>query len=206
MSPEFRLRPSLSASASTRASAAVAAVSPEFRLRPSLSELAWLPEHPCLRVSPEFRLRPSLSVEMVELSEFGGRRVAGVQTPAFVERRWRAVSSPAPGGVSPEFRLRPSLSGDRQYRRRRPATGVSPEFRLRPSLSAAARLRLLRQRLVSPEFRLRPSLSGGTVGAEDRQEDRVAGVQTPAFVERSQRRTSVPGRSSCRRSSDSGLR
>ena len=37
---------------------------------------------------------------------------------------------------------------------------------------------------VSPEFRLRPSLSGGTVGAEDRQEDRVAGVQIPAFVER----------------------
>ena len=36
--------------------------------------------------------------------------VAGVQTPAFVERYWRGAAMLESGGVSPEFRLRPSLS------------------------------------------------------------------------------------------------
>ena len=85
--------------------------------------------------------------------------VAGVQAPAFVER--------------------PGLVAESQGRRI-----VSPEFRLRPSLSAARLGRLGRLAHVSPEFRLRPSLSerhrhGQPVGG-----GRVAGVQAPAFVER----------------------
>ena len=38
-------------------------------------------------VSPGFRLRPSLSVATVRQLHLAPSRVAGVQTPAFVERR-----------------------------------------------------------------------------------------------------------------------
>ena len=63
VSPEFRLRPSLSVPNHQWDGMGEERVLPEFRLRPSLS----VPPHPaaCLtprRVSPEFRLRPSLSV------------------------------------------------------------------------------------------------------------------------------------------------
>ena len=44
-------------------------------------------------VSPEFRLRPSLSGVGVVSVLLDGGRVAGVQTPAFVERRPRTTSS-----------------------------------------------------------------------------------------------------------------
>ena len=144
-------------------------------------------------VSPEFRLRPSLSV-------LAGRRggahglaiegVAGVQTPAFVERRLdllgareRTCVRRVAGVQTPAFvercliesqALMPSIDG------------VSPEFRLRPSLSG---LRKPRKTLTCPSA------------------CRVAGVQTPAFVERFQSGNfddvSLPR---CRRSSDSGLR
>ena len=63
--------------------------------------------------------------------------VAGVQTPAFVERPASGDSIvPSPDAVSPEFRLRPSLSvAQAQVDRARTSMEVSPEFRLRPSLS-----------------------------------------------------------------------
>ena len=38
------------------------------------------------RVSPEFRLRPSLSERMQRIARRQRASVAGVQTPAFVER------------------------------------------------------------------------------------------------------------------------
>ena len=88
-------------------------VSPEFILRPSLS--AEDPISPPLwlgAVSPEFILRPSLSARrgVRDVGAQGGG-VAGVYTPAFVERRWFELAS-RHGiiGVSPEFTLRPSLS------------------------------------------------------------------------------------------------
>ena len=112
VSPEFRLRPSLSEARVGRAhgthSRVAGVQAPAFVERSSGSG------HASVRsgVSPEFRLRPSLSVV----------------DPA--------VLDPHHARVSPEFRLRPSLSvlnaprtAAREYR-------VSPEFRLRPSLSA----------------------------------------------------------------------
>ena len=66
---------------------------------------------------------------------------------------------------------------------------VSPGFRLRPSLSDGDR-NVQHQYgpiLVSPGFRLRPSLSGPDRRDIDelaQSETSVAGVQTPAFVER----------------------
>ena len=60
---------------------------------------------------------------------------------------------------------------------------------------------------VSPEFILRPSLSEGDLPALDHLLIRVAGVYTPAFVERSTRGASrARRRCSCRRSLYSGLR
>ena len=113
-------------------------------------------------VSPEFRLRPLLSGYDCACESAIACCVAGVQAPAFVERRRR------PGSEQ--------------------GAGVSPEFRLRPLLSAALQRGPLRRRDVSPEFRLRPLLSAhvGDRGAVVR--GRVAGVQAPAFVER----TSAP--------------
>ena len=83
-------------------------------------------------VSPEFRLRPSLSALSAVIASAFVRSVAGVQTPAFVERSTRASSRTNRAKVSPEFRLRPSLSGPHRGRDGR-AGPVSPEFRLRPS-------------------------------------------------------------------------
>ena len=59
---------------------------------------------------------------------------------------------------------------------------------------------------VSPEFRLRPSLSEARPQGVARPARRVAGVQTPAFVERSLLMMPASSVSVCRRSSDSGLR
>ena len=42
--------------------------------------------------------------------------VAGVQTPAFVERTCPPTATWTCGGVSPEFRLRPSLSARDDHR------------------------------------------------------------------------------------------
>ena len=62
-------------------------------------------------VSPEFRLRPSLSGRVDGGAERALGGVAGVQTPAFVERVIATPFLKSSLGVSPEFRLRPSLSG-----------------------------------------------------------------------------------------------
>ena len=62
-------------------------------------------------MSPEFRLRPSLSVVIGDGYNGIRGRVAGVQTPAFVERVSGSSVPSIGGAVSPEFRLRPSLSG-----------------------------------------------------------------------------------------------
>ena len=117
MSPEFRLRPSLSAldwrqnlphgvwcrrsfrpSLSDRvlshAPDARHPVSPEFRLRPSLSGASVRAGSPRGReVSPEFRLRPSLSDVADERLHTAVKSVAGVQAPAFVERRIRCLGT-----------------------------------------------------------------------------------------------------------------
>ena len=115
--------------------------------------------HSAPTVSPEFRLRPSLSGDDSRRARVREIRVAGVQTPAFVERTWISALVPPPWTVSPEFRLRPSLSGPDDVGRGH-APDVSPEFRLRPSLSGSWQGRPLRDDpRVSPEFRLRPSLS-----------------------------------------------
>ena len=138
-------------------------------------------------VSPGFRLRPSLSVAASLDGHPGVRRVAGVQTPAFVER------APAHGwtgrqrAVSPGFRLRPSLSGHDGHDVH-VLPEVSPGFRLRPSLSVVWGAFLsLSLKEVSPGFRLRPSLSVLAPELVVGETGGVAGVQTPAFVERSRR-------------------
>ena len=112
-------------------------VSPEFILRPSLSD----------RRRPPHSHRPLAGVAGVYTPAFVERvakysmvfqdqaGVAGVYTPAFVERAAWPRYGPAAAQVSPEFILRPSLSvvglgGTVGCRRR-----VSPEFILRPSLS-----------------------------------------------------------------------
>ena len=231
VSPEFRLRPSLSDSRVEplgRARIGVAGVqtpafverSPSPARSPSRAQCVAGVQTPAfverpkqqryilhlLRVSPEFRLRPSLSVPPER--DTRGRRggVAGVQTPAFVERCGDWSVTTATEVVSPEFRLRPSLSGPgfhvRTIRRL-----VSPEFRLRPSLSAVLPVVLGDGRtVVSPEFRLRPSLSGDEREHRELPGGGVAGVQTPAFVERCSARRRPETPAWCRRSSDSGLR
>ena len=68
------------------------------------------------------------------------RGVAGVQTPAFVERTAWYRGTGYSLQVSPGFRLRPSLSaGPIQVQDRIDLTAVSPGFRLRPSLSGLTR-------------------------------------------------------------------
>ena len=60
---------------------------------------------------------------------------------------------------------------------------------------------------VSPGFRLRPSLSGRVLADGIEAGEGVAGVQTPAFVERlSQLLEALAPLGECRRGSDSGLR
>ena len=181
-------------------------VSPGFRLRPSLSASLVASEFGGGPVSPGFRLRASLSdrgdgerradpdgVAGVQTPAFVERcdrtidhsspaRVAGVQTPAFVERSGRWCTSGASRGVSPGFRLRPSLSGLGDGGGRAGDPGVAG--------------------VQTPAFVERTS-SRPTRCATPR----VAGVQTPAFVERPPRhaRGSAAARW-CRRGSDSGLR
>ena len=84
--PGFRLRPSLSV-ACNLLNLPYLHVLPGFRLRPSLSAGERLEEHTLdAVVLPGFRLRPSLSVAYDNwlYAKFAG--VAGVSTPAFVER------------------------------------------------------------------------------------------------------------------------
>ena len=85
-------------------------------------------------MSPEFRLRPSLSVFEAHPRMYPARvpgRVAGVQTPAFVERYAEAPSRPSArhervaGVQTPAFVERDSISTCYQREGK-----VSPEFRL----------------------------------------------------------------------------
>ena len=89
------------------------------------------------------------------------RRVAGVYTPAFVERWMPARPYRLPAAVSPEFILRPSLSAVIESLLPPPSPRlVSPEFILRPSLSVNQQsVDQFPPGGVSPEFILRPSLS-----------------------------------------------
>ena len=68
---------------------------------------------------------------------------------------------------------------------------MSPEFILRPSLSVVHGGRCAGGKGVSPEFILRPSLSEVATAVLSDQQRSVAGVYTPAFVER----RCQPGRS-----------
>ena len=146
-------------------------------------------------MSPGFRLRPSLSVlvavrHVLELVE----GVAGVQTPAFVERSSRPTRVVHRHGVSPGFRLRPSLSAV-MARHRDADGGVSPGFRLRPSLSDRPRLPGPRRPTVSPGFRLRPSLS---VARENLLPEEVLAV-SPGFRLRPSLSASILRGSPCTR-------
>ena len=159
-------------------------VSPGFRLRPSLSAVdpAILGQQIAL-VSPGFRLRPSLSAAVVARPRGDARGgVAGVQTPAFVERAHAPHLGHVVETVSPGFRLRPSLSG--QCQRQPPVALIRVAGVQTPAFveRVAARGRTPHPRSVSPGFRLRPSLS--VVGSSPRRHRGEA----------------------CRRCSDSGLR
>ena len=112
--------------------------------------------------SPGLEPRPSLSEAPGWSSMPWAPRVAGVRTPAFVERSWSPCRTPRPGRASP---------------------GLEP----RPSLSAPESLRVLGQSYASPGLEPRPSLSEGGGERHGRGRDRVAGVRTPAFVERATR-------------------
>ena len=108
--------------------------------------------------------------------------VAGVQTPAFVERSSTAIHRVLRAAVSPGFRLRPSLSVLDLDARGIGEDGVAG--------------------VQTPAFVER--VVGGYARAE--ASPGVAGVQTPAFVERSPRSPNSGVTTSCRRGSDSGLR
>ena len=182
VSPGFRLRPSLSVGGH-RLRAAARLVSPGFRLRPSLSVsrhtyTPWSAN----RVSPGFRLRPSLSELPRESLRRRRRGVAGVQTPAFVERRTSSPPSLRRWSVSPGFRLRPSLSAERLLERHEEGACV-----------AGVQTPAFVERISRP-----PTFDDST--------RRVAGVQTPAFVERRCTRRAPCASAPCRRGSDSGLR
>ena len=146
-------------------------VSPGFRLRPSLSDRtafgwpAWI-----LPVSPGFRLRPSLSARSGARGSSAAPRVAGVQTPAFVERpscarRVTRKSARVAGVQTPAFVER--APAPRTCRRPNGVAGVQ-----------------------TPAFVERGTgwqrLCGLRTG--------VAGVQTPAFVERCPIRSGSPTR------------
>ena len=157
-------------------------VSPGFRLRPSLSGGRHGSGPGPGHVSPGFRLRPSLSVRPARRGSIGGAGVAGVQTPAFVERgssaRWWWRPSCVAGVQTPAFVERTRTCGRSCASPGRVAGVQTPAFveRGRVRRDPGAHL------AVSPGFRLRPSLSG------------------PASC------WLVPALDACRRGSDSGLR
>ena len=181
VSPGFAPRPSLSGPRLGGNLVAVQ-VSPGFAPRPSLSATCTDGITPIGGVSPGFAPRPSLSAQAQREDLPGGRRVAGVRAPAFVERGPATSTGWCGRAVSPGFAPRPSLSAPTH--RRRPPAGhrVSPGFAPRPSLSAP---------LGEPH-------PGGR--------GRVAGVRAPAFVERAPARPAPRRDPPCRRGSRPGLR
>ena len=112
-----------------------------------------------MNVLPGFRLRPSLSAFLIHLG--------------FIFLR-----------VLPGFRLRPSLSESKPECQTEEIWLVLPGFRLRPSLSEDLPSRTRPSMQVLPGFRLRPSLSASTAFERASSDQSVAGVSTPAFVER----------------------
>ena len=68
-----------------------AVVSPGLTSRPSLSVVGAGVAEPLLEVSPGLTSRPSLSAAFEDLRHGAGAGVAGVNLPAFVERRTRMV-------------------------------------------------------------------------------------------------------------------
>ena len=116
----------------------------------------------CQAVSPEFRLRPSLSGNSDGSGPSARRRVAGVQTPAFVERWTPCGGSSRAGGVAgvqtPAFVER----------------GLVRMSIWWPRLGVAG--------VHTPAFVERGQ--GGLPAVDVPDSDGVAGVQTPAFVER----------------------
>ena len=114
------------------------------------------------------------------------RSVAGVQTPAFVERSTRQN----PRGIA--CRRSSEAFVERSGRCSAVAAdcvaGVqTPAFVERSRSACSLRSRPRWAFRVSPEFRLRPSLSEAEGAEGDARLVGVAGVQTPAFVERSSR-------------------
>ena len=110
--------------------------------------------------------------------------VAGVDSPAFVERRPRLPRTSRCARVSPGLTPRPSLSVDVARRGHRAEDLVSPGLTPRPSLSVASCVNhdpdLGRVAGVdSPAFveRMCPARARSTKRG-------VAGVDSPAFVER----------------------
>ena len=140
------------------------------------------PQVTAIRVSPGFRLRPSLSGRQHRRRAAEAHRVAGVQTPAFVERpsssrrmpRTRCVA----GVQTPAFVER----GRRWWTAIWPGgvAGVqTPAFVERPrSAPSPPRARCVAG-VQTPAFVERIAKNGCAT-----QVPRVAGVQTPAFVER----------------------
>ena len=148
-------------------------------------------------MSPEFRLRPLLSEPGPLRLGVQPDCVAGVQTPAFVERRstWRwGVGRTT---VSPEFRLRPLLSV-RNPRRPEAVRRVSPEFRLclcwgsSPGTSTPERLRCRR------------SLDFGLAERSGHHANRSTAIvrqgRIPRRAESMDVNSTVPGRQGCRSS------
>ena len=231
VSPGFEPRPSLSAGCRHAVSPTSMQVSPGFEPRPSLSAHRLRASPHSGQVSPGFEPRPSLSVALrVARSRPSETRVAGVRTPAFVERCSPCGSFPPGKPVSPGFEPRPSLS-DRDPGIAGAPADVSPGFEPRPSLSVDGADGCSQLSHVSPGFEPRPSLSapggpaaggwGGAgvagvrtpafverVGGPDvlYEPRRVAGVRTPAFVERTHLWWLGCPLASCRRGSNPGLR
>ena len=114
--------------------------------------------------------------------------VAGVNLPAFVERHQQGCELWDDEDVSPGLTSRPSLSvllGEIE----RLAGRVSPGLTSRPSLSGHRRQRERLGQPVSPGLTSRPSLSAYWYRLGSLADQRVAGVNLPAFVER----TSIGG-------------
>ena len=117
--------------------------------------------HRAALVSPEFILRPSLSGCAIEAVRDETRGVAGVYTPAFVERaRKPSPASTSPGCVAgvytPAFVERWSMAAWARWSGSSVAGVYTPAFVERSQSETLPRMR----RAVSPEFILRPSLSG----------------------------------------------
>ena len=181
--------------------------SPGSSPRPSLSERPEDAERHPGGASPGSSPRPSLSDQLPRERCPPGPRIAGVITPAFVERRWpggccRRRPGRIAGVITPAFveraPVRPALG---------PGLPASPGSSPRPSLSVQPRWTGRRHPSpASPGSSPRPSLSVCILSARLWDLRGIAGVITPAFVERSTRGSSSRWPASHRRGHHPGLR